>query len=100
VARREIDADGQLRDVSFDVSIDRSSWVALRILPSSHTNPVWVTVGGKPVRERRSIEWALEAVDRCYKQKIGRIRLPEQGEMTRAYDFAREQYKSRLAEAR
>ena len=99
VARREIDADGKLRDITFDVAIDRSSWVALRILPSSHTNPVWVTVGGKPVRERRSIEWALSGVDRCYKQKIGRIRLAEQGEMTRAYDFAREQYKARLAEA-
>ncbi|HZO58006.1 MAG TPA: CehA/McbA family metallohydrolase [Bryobacteraceae bacterium] len=99
VARREIDADGKLRDLSFDVMIDRSSWVALRILPSSHTNPVWVTVGGKPVRERKSIEWALDGVDRCFKQKINRIRLPEQGEMTRAYDFAREQYKARLAEA-
>ncbi|MEP7364623.1 MAG: CehA/McbA family metallohydrolase [Acidobacteriota bacterium] len=99
VARREIEADGKLQDISFDVMIDRSSWVALRILPSSHTNPVWVTVGGKPVRERRSIEWALDGVDRCFKQKIGRIRLPEQGPMTQAYDAAREAYKARLAEA-
>ena len=100
VARREIEADGKLQDVVFDVQVDRSSWIALRILPSSHTNPIWVTVGDKPVRERRSIEWALNAVDRCYKQKIGRIRLAEQGDMTRAYDFAREQYKTRLGEAR
>ena len=27
---------------TFDVPLDRSSWVALRILPSSHTNPVFV----------------------------------------------------------
>ncbi|MBN8730385.1 MAG: CehA/McbA family metallohydrolase [Acidobacteria bacterium] len=100
VARREIEADGKLQDVVFDVQVDRSSWIALRVLPSSHTNPIWVTVGDKPVRERRSIEWALDAVDRCYKQKIGRIRLAEQGDMTRAYDFAREQYKARLGEAR
>ena len=100
MARREIEADGSIQEVVFDAQIDRSSWIALRILPSSHTNPVWVTVGGKPVRERRSIEWALDAVDRCYRQKIGRIRLPEQGAMTNAYEFAKEQYKARLQEAR
>ena len=100
VARREIEADGKLQDISFDVMIDHSSWVALRILPSSHTNPVWVTVRGKPVRERKSIEWALDGVDRCFKQKIGRIRLSEQGPMTQAYDEAKAAYKARLAEAR
>jgi hypothetical protein len=99
VARREIEADGKLQDVSFDVMIDRSSWVAMRILPSSHTNPVWVTVGGKPVRERKSIEWALDGVERCFKQKIGRIRLTEQGPMTEAYDAAKAAYRARLAEA-
>jgi hypothetical protein len=100
VASKNIDADGALRDISFDYKVDRSSWVALRILPSSHTNPIWVNVGGKPVRERKSIEWALEAVDRCYNQKIGRVRLEEQGEMTRAYEHAKSEYKARLAESR
>src|SRR5262249_29648885 len=38
VASKNIVADGQLRDVSFDVPIDKSSWMAVRILPSSHTN--------------------------------------------------------------
>jgi len=100
VERKLIEADGQLRDIAFRQKVDRSSWVALRILPSSHTNPIWVTVGGKPVRERKSIEWALTAVDRCFNQKINRVRLPEQGEMTRAYDHARAEYRVRLAEAR
>ena len=31
-----------LREVSFPLAIERSSWVALRILPSSHTNPIFV----------------------------------------------------------
>ena len=44
VERKEIDADGKLRDVAFNVPVERSSWICLRILPSSHTNPVWVTV--------------------------------------------------------
>jgi hypothetical protein len=100
VARQEIDADGSLRDVSFDVAVDRSSWICLRILPSSHTNPIWVMVGGKEVRaSKRSAQWLREAVDVCYKQKVGRVRLEEQGEMQRAYDFARKAYDRLIAES-
>jgi len=99
VAKKEIDADGALRDVTFDVKLDRSSWVALRVLPSSHTNPVWVMVGDKPVRSKRSAEWAIEAVNRCYDQKHGRVRVQELGDMKRAYDHARSEYQRLLAEA-
>jgi len=99
VQRREIAADGVLREESFDVKIGRSSWVALRILPSSHTNPVWVTVAGKPVRSRRSAQWCIDGVDRCFQQKIGRVRLSEQGDMKRSYDAARAEYQRLLREA-
>ncbi|MEZ5354452.1 MAG: CehA/McbA family metallohydrolase [Bryobacteraceae bacterium] len=100
VARREIDADGQLRDQSFDIKIDRSAWVALRILPSSHTNPIWVEVAGQPVRSKASAEWCLKAVEVCWNQKLNRVRLTEQGEMKRAYDHARSEYKRLLADSR
>ena len=100
VERKEIDADGQLRDISFDAKIDKSSWITLRILPSSHTNPVWVTVDKKPVRvSKRSAQWLRDAVDVCFKQKVGRVRLNEQGEMTRAYDHARKTYDRLIAES-
>ncbi|MFN3322686.1 MAG: CehA/McbA family metallohydrolase [Bryobacteraceae bacterium] len=100
VARREIEADGKLTDVSFDATIDRSSWVCLRVLPSSHTNPIWVTVEGKPVRaSRRSAQWLREAVDVCQRQKTGRVRLLEQGEMQQAYDHARAVYDRFIAES-
>jgi hypothetical protein len=99
VARQEIVADGALREVSFETRIAASSWVALRILPSSHSNAVFVTVGGKPVRLRASAEWLMKAVERCYEQKVNRVRLAEQGEMKRAYDFARAEYERRRAEA-
>ena len=73
---------------------------ALRILPSSHTNPVWVTVDKKPVRaSRRSAQWLREAVDVCFRQKVGRVRLHEQGEMIRAYDHARKTYDGLIAES-
>ncbi|HYI96875.1 MAG TPA: CehA/McbA family metallohydrolase [Bryobacteraceae bacterium] len=100
VERKEVDADGQLRDISFNAAIDKSSWITLRILPSSHTNPVWVTVDKKPVRaSKRSAQWLREAVDICFKQKVGRVRLNEQGEMTRAYDHARKTYDRLIAES-
>ena len=100
VARTEIVADGSVRDVSFEVPIQRSSWVALRILPSSHTNPVWVTVDGKPVRaSKRSAQWLREAVDVCYRQKSGRVRAEELGEMQRAYDHARKTYDRLIGES-
>ena len=71
VERQEIVANGEIVNLQFEVSIDRSSWVALRIFPSSHTNPVFVIVDGKPVRaSRRSAQWCLDAVEVCWNEKI------------------------------
>lgn len=98
--RKDIDADGRLQDVAFTVPVQRSSWICLRVLPSSHTNPVWVTVDKKPVRaSKKSGQWLREAVDVCFKQKIGRVRLNEQGEMIRAYDHARKEYDRLIGES-
>ena len=33
VAKKSIVADGSIKDVSFEIPIERSSWVAMRILP-------------------------------------------------------------------
>jgi hypothetical protein len=95
VARQEIDADGTFRDLAFEVPIERSSWVALRVYPSSHTNPVFVVVGEKPVRaSRKSADWCLAGVDRCWRQKESAIR-PEEREAARAaYETAREAYRT------
>jgi hypothetical protein len=100
VARKDILADGSLREVSFDVSIERSSWVALRILPSSHTNPVFVTIGGLPVRaSRRSAEWCLAAVDQCWSRKGPKISARERAEAERAYEAARQVYRRIISES-
>jgi hypothetical protein len=80
--------------------MDRSSWVALRILPSSHTNPIWVTVDKKPVRaSRKSAEWLLKAVDVCYNAKVNRVRVEERGEMAQAYEYARQEYRRLIQES-
>jgi hypothetical protein len=100
VARRTVVADGIVRDVTIDVPLERSAWVALRILPSSHTNPVFVIVGGKPIRgSRASAEWCLAGVDRCWSQKSPKISDQERPAAARAYDHARQVYRQRMAES-
>ena len=99
VASKEIAADGVTRKIAFDVNMPRSGWVALRVLKSSHTNPVFVMVGDKPIRVKDSIEWCLKAVDACSLQKMPRIRLEERGDAERAYEAARVEYRKRLGEA-
>jgi len=100
VARKTIVANGELRDISFDVPIEKSSWVALRILPSSHTNPIWVVVDEKPVRpSRRSIEWCLKGVDQCWSQKEPFYAPAELPQARLDYEHARKVYRARLAEA-
>ena len=99
VAKTEITADGSIEGVSFDVPIKKSSWVALRIYPSSHTNPVFVTVGGKPIRaSKKSAEWCLKSVDQCWSKKEPAIRASEKEAAKKAFDVAREAYKKILAE--
>ena len=89
-----------MRDVGFDLPITRSSWVALRILGSSHTNPIFIQVASRPIRaSRRSADWCLRAVDQCWSQKSRRIALPDREVAARAYDVARNRYKAILAES-
>jgi hypothetical protein len=99
VARTEVTADGNIEGVSFDIPIQKSSWVALRVYPSSHTNPVFVVVDGKPVRaSKKSAEWCVKAVDQCWSQKEPAIRPSEKDAAKKAYDMARDAYKRILSE--
>jgi hypothetical protein len=99
VARKEIVADGSEQDVTFRVPIKASSWVALRIFPSSHTNPVFVLVQDKPIRaSKRSVEWCLKAVDKCWEQKKPNIRKEERAAAEEAYHQARQAYRKILEE--
>ena len=100
VAKTEIDADGSVQPVSFDYKLERSSWVALRIFPAAHTNPVFVEVDGKPIRaSKRSAQWCLEAVDVCWNSKKGNIRKEEQKAAAAAYEKARQAYRAILEES-
>ncbi|MBL9214160.1 MAG: CehA/McbA family metallohydrolase [Opitutaceae bacterium] len=100
VARREIEADGELRDLEFAVPVAYSSWVAVRILGSSHTNPVFVLVEGKPIRaSRRSAQWCLDGVDAVWNRKERFYADTEKAAARQAYDHARAVYRRIVAES-
>jgi hypothetical protein len=98
--RKVLRADGHQETVAFDYNIERSSWIALRILPSSHTNPIFVEVDGKPIRaSRRSAEWCLKGVDQCWSQKERTIKADELEQARKDYDHARQVYRRLLNES-
>ncbi|WP_422931335.1 CehA/McbA family metallohydrolase [Singulisphaera sp. PoT] len=100
VAQTTIEADGTFRDLRFDVPIERSSWIALRIYPAAHTNPVFVLVGDQPIRaSKKSADWCLKSVDQCWSQKQRAIRDAEKEEARKAFEKAREAYRKILEEA-
>jgi hypothetical protein len=100
VASQRLVADGALRDLTFEAKIERSSWLAVRILPSSHTNPIWVLVGGKPVRaSRRSAVWCLRGVEQCWSQKERFIKRDEMEQAKADYDHARRTYQRLISES-
>jgi hypothetical protein len=99
VAKKNIVADGKEQAIEFDAKIERSSWVAMRILHSSHTNPVFVVVGDKPIRaSKRSAEWCLKGVDQCWSQKERHIAPGEKEDAVKCYDHARAEYKKIISE--
>lgn len=100
VERKLVPADGRVTEVQFDYRPERSCWVAVRIWPAAHTNPVFVEVDGQPIRaSKKSAQWCLEAVERCHKQKLQNIRESEQAAADEAYDHAREAYRKIEAES-
>ena len=99
VATKNIPADGQLHDVQFEATIDRSAWVAVRILPAAHTNPIWVNLNKKPILSKESAEWCLRAVQQCWSQKARYIRASEKEAARAAYDQAEQIYRQHIQAA-
>ncbi|MBL8849880.1 MAG: CehA/McbA family metallohydrolase [Planctomycetaceae bacterium] len=94
VAKQEIAADGSVQALSFDVDLPISSWVAVRIFPSVHTNPVYVLVEDQPIRaSKRSADWCATAVETCWNSKRNQIREAERADAQQAYDAAAATYR-------
>jgi hypothetical protein len=98
--RIELVADGAPRHLQLDVSIAGSSWLALRILPSGHTHPVFVTVNEQPLRaSRRSAQWCQACIDRLWSVKSRFFRETERDAARDAFDHARAVYARIAAES-
>jgi len=96
VDRREIEADGKTQAITAEIDIPESSWVAVRILPSVHTNPIWVQVADQPIRVAQSAEWCQKAVDICWEAKKKAIREPERPAAEAAYQRAKAYYEAQV----
>lgn len=94
-----IEADGTWKNISFTRRVEASSWIALRIYPSVHTNPFYVEVDGSPVRVLESARWCRKAVDQCWKMKRPQIREPERAAAAEAYEAARKVYDAIIEDA-
>lgn len=101
VASKEIVADGKPNEVEFNIPIKESSWVALRILGASHTNPAFVIVDKMPIRpSRASVEWDIKALEQCFEVKRNGWRPEEYEEAKAAYEYAFEVYRKVLSETK
>jgi hypothetical protein len=87
-----INADGNMKDVAFSQRVTGSGWLALRIYPSSHTNPIFVVMNKEPLRIQESIAWCRKAVDQCWLNKEGKIRSSEKSAAEAMYNKARAFY--------
>jgi hypothetical protein len=90
---QELLADGNEQAIAFDLDLERSSWIVLRILRSVHTQPIFVEIAGRPIRaSRRSAQWLHDSVDALWKAKSGFIRETERSAAREAYDAAQAVY--------
>lgn len=110
--------DSDRRSASFrtQVPIRRSGWLQLRVegdpedrypldagYAQAFTNPVWITVGGQPIREPAAAEYALRWIDLLHEmaEEFPGWRSDAEKEHVYAqFDEARAVYRSVLQEAR
>ena len=99
IAVKKIKANGKLNDLNFEIPMSgRSSWVAARIFPSAHTNPIWVKVDDKPVRVKSSAKWCLASLEQCWLEKQNTYAPGEQVQARLDYDHARKTFQRILNE--
>jgi hypothetical protein len=94
VASKDVPADDKPHDVSFEVQVDKSSWVALRNYPQMHTNPVNVIVAGKPIRaSKASAQWCGGVIEQLWRVRGPGIKEDERAEAEKTFQKALEIYK-------
>ncbi len=93
LASREVEADGKIHDLQFNVPISKSSWIALRHFPQLHTNPVNVLVADRPIRASRlSAQWCHDVIEVLWANRKNRIDAVEREAAEEAYERAKAKY--------
>lgn len=101
VHKQNVPADGEVHDIKAKISIEKSSWVALRQFPQLHTNPVNVIVDDQPIRaSATSARWCEEAVKLLWKNRQRFIAGSERDAAKEAYDRAVALYEKIAQECR
>ena len=100
IESKSLSSDGVLREIRFAApTIAKSSWVAVRVFPHAHSNPIRLMLDGKPIRaSRESAEWCLACVDQCWQSKKQSYQPEELQDAKEAYDHARKVYRQIRAE--
>ena len=110
-----LSADRRSATFSGDVSIDGSGWIHLRAegdpeerfpldaaYAQAFTNPVWISVGGQPVRSAEAADYGLAWIDELRRQAEDWPGWRSQSEKDHVYaqfDEARASYRSLRAES-
>mgnify|MGYP001806858216 CR=1 FL=1 len=100
VDKKEVAADQKPHEVKFDVTVQKSSWVAVRTFPQMHTNPVFVSVDGKPIRaSKESARWCVGVIEQLWKVREKDIAPAERKDAEATFKKAIEVYKAIAKEA-
>ena len=100
IATQDVPADGRPHDLSFRVTVEASSWLALRHFPTLHTNAVPVIVAGKPIRaSRSSARWCAEGIEQLWRVRGKAIADGERPEAEKTFKKALETYRKIAAES-
>lgn len=100
IASKPMRADGSDQKLAFTIPVERSSWLAIRIMGAAHSNPVFVTVDSQPVRASRgSAEWSMRELARDFESKQASWPEADLPQARAAYDFAYAVYTKIMAES-
>jgi hypothetical protein len=93
-ASKVVPADDKTHDVTFEVDIKTSSWVALRNFPQMHTNPVSVIVDGQPIRaSKKSAQWCMDCIEQLWRARSRVISDAERPEAERTFQDVIQMYR-------
>ena len=94
-------ADGSVQSHVFSVPITQSSWIAARIFPASHTNPIFVEVSERPIRASfESAEWCSLSLEQCWLVKKQFYSEEEMPQVIEAYNHARKAWQQIILESK